>query len=65
MQVKTQLLIEDITKIVLILIGVCVALYVTRLEDDDKDTDFPTKDQFQKCDESNKQCAMLGEMREC
>ena len=42
MQVKTQLLIEDIAKIVLILIGVCVALYVTRLEDDsDNDTDFP------------------------
>jgi hypothetical protein len=42
MQVKTQLLIQDIAKMVLIVIGVCIALYVTRLDDDsDTDTDFP------------------------
>lgn len=75
MQVKTQLLIEDIAKMLLIVLGVCVALYVTRLEDDsDTDTDFPKKTntievhikQFGRADMVvYRECVMLGNRVEC
>ena len=75
MQVKTQLLIEDIAKMALIVIGVCVALYVTRLEDDsDTDTDFVKQTntievhikQFGRADMVvYRECVLLAERVEC
>lgn len=64
MQIKTEILIENIILAVAAIAVFYIALQFTT-EDNETDTDFPTKDQFQKCDKSNKQCAMLGEIREC
>jgi hypothetical protein len=42
MQVKTQLLIEDVLGVISVIAFLCVALWLTSLDDDsDTDTDFP------------------------
>jgi hypothetical protein len=74
MQVKTQLLLEDIAKWLAVIFVVAVALYVTRLEDDENDTDFPVHDnkievhikQFGRADiVVYKDCVLLSEKVEC
>jgi hypothetical protein len=75
MQVKTQLLLEDIAKWLAVIFVVAVALYVTRLEDDNEtDTDFPkhtnTIDVHVKQGGGinsvvYKDCVLLGEKVEC